>query len=245
MEHWAPVFGYEGIYETSTKGNVRSVRRLMKMRVGGGKSFEEVRGGCVLKPFPKAHGYMFVTLRHAASEHAHKKLQIRSVHSIVCEAFHGTRPSTKHQVNHKDGNKTNNAPDNLEWMTPIENIQHSAFVIGTHVKGSRCPASKLKESDIPAICTAFNSGTYIKDIARQYGVSTFVINSILSGKSWRHVARPIKPQGTRPLRSKFSDEEIHIIKKMRLEGSSYKEIRAIVKISHGYLSQILNALRSG
>jgi len=46
------------------------------------------------------------------------------VHRLVCLAYHGEPPTSNHCVNHKDGNKLNNKPDNLEWVTPSENSQH-------------------------------------------------------------------------------------------------------------------------
>ena len=54
-----------------------------------------------------------------------------NVHMLVCAAYHGPRPSDGHQCNHKDGDKLNNHPDNLEWVTQAENMQH-AWSIGIH-----------------------------------------------------------------------------------------------------------------
>ena len=47
------------------------------------------------------------------------------VHRIVCRAWHGPPPTPKHQVNHIDGDKTNNHPENLEWVTQTENMKHA------------------------------------------------------------------------------------------------------------------------
>lgn len=105
---------YEG-YEASSHGNIRSVDKIGVRGMGVNK----LRKGKVLKQRESATGYLRVNIM---VEGKHKTV---SSHRIVCSAFHGAPPYEKAQVNHKDGNKKNNKPDNLEWCTGAENQRHA------------------------------------------------------------------------------------------------------------------------
>ena len=91
-EEWRPVPGYEGIYEVSDLGNVRS------KRYG------------TLKPIPLPNGYLRVHLCNKGSK------RIKTVHRIVALAFL-PNPNNYPCINHKDENRANNNVDNLEWCT--------------------------------------------------------------------------------------------------------------------------------
>ena len=112
-EVWKPVVGYEGKYEVSNFGRVKS------LNVGG-------HGGVkIMKVRVTYRGYAYVDL---AQNGKYKK---ENVHRLVCSAFKRP-PVGNEQVNHIDGNKLNNVPENLEWCTPSENIRH-AFRTGLKV----------------------------------------------------------------------------------------------------------------
>lgn len=108
-EIWKPIKGYEGVYEVSNRGNVKTLRKnkVMSQQIG------------------KKNGYCYVGLFKNGKT---KKLL---VHRIVAMAFIDN-PMGKRTVNHKDGNKRNNAVENLEWATYSENHRH-AFKIGLKV----------------------------------------------------------------------------------------------------------------
>ena len=111
LEQWKPVYGYEGIYEVSSHGRVRSLDRTVTRSDGQVRHLE----GKVLRTPPmQPSGYPFVNLR------AQGKHRIRYVHSLVAEAFIGTRPEGM-EVCHYDGNKTNNHVDNLRYGTSRDN----------------------------------------------------------------------------------------------------------------------------
>lgn len=109
MEIWKDINGYEGYYQISNKGNVRSIDR-----------FDGVhdRTGTVIKPNLKTNGYLQVGLRK------HNKRKWIGVHRLVAIHFIDN-PENKPQVNHIDGNKQNNTVENLEWVTQEENQQHA------------------------------------------------------------------------------------------------------------------------
>ena len=67
------------------------------------------------------------------------------IHTLVAKQFIPNNDINKNQVNHKDGNKTNNSVDNLEWVTPKENVKHSIEILGNCFEGKNSPNSKPVE----------------------------------------------------------------------------------------------------
>jgi len=113
-ELWRPINTYEGYYEISTFGRVRSLPRLYKNSRGHHRRVK----GRVLKLQLDKDGYNTICLRlNRASKHI-------KVHRGVALAFIPNLEG-KPQVNHDDGDKTNNHVDNLEWATSSQNIQHA------------------------------------------------------------------------------------------------------------------------
>jgi len=105
IEEWRPVVGYEGYYDVSNQGNIRSVKRVVKC----GKQTMTVRES-IMHPQVDNSGYLCFSARKDGS---FKKVY---VHRCVAEAFLN-QEDQKDEINHKDGNKTNNCVDNLEWAT--------------------------------------------------------------------------------------------------------------------------------
>lgn len=113
METWKDVIGYEGLYQVSDLGNVKSLNYK-------GKGYEQN----LVTMVRKRDGYIEVGLCKDG------KNQKKKVHRLVAEAFL-PNPNGFPQVNHKDENKANNSADNLEWCTNQYNINYS---VGLHPK---------------------------------------------------------------------------------------------------------------
>lgn len=111
-EIWKDIPGYEGLYKVSNIGRIKSL------------NYGRMKKEQVLKP-KRASCYDVVYLSDG------KGHKYRTVHSLVAEAFI-ENPEEKAQVNHLDGNKRNNTADNLEWVTPAENIRHSVQILGNN-----------------------------------------------------------------------------------------------------------------
>lgn len=109
MEIWKDIFGYEGYYQVSNGGNVRSVDRI---DTRGYK-----RTGKLIKPNKNSDGYLILRLYKEGNK------KMISIHRLVALNFIPLVDG-KNIVNHIDNCVTNNSVDNLEWCTVIENIKH-------------------------------------------------------------------------------------------------------------------------
>jgi len=166
---------YEGIYQVSNLGRIRSLDRTLPTARGRNQTFF----GRILRPNIHNDGY------HARSLQKCGKITIKLVHRIVAAAFIG-EPSDGMEVNHKNGDKSDNSIDNLEYLTPSQNCIH-AHRTGLRVspKGSESRNSILTENDVTEIVSLFGKKT-MKDIAKQFGVHDTTVNCIAKGKTWSH-----------------------------------------------------------
>lgn len=172
-EIWCAIKGYEGSYAVSNHGRVKSLDRTVVMRNG----ISRTQKGCILKPSVNTQtGYESVCLwRDNAYDRA-------TIHRLVAAAF-VPNPDNKPEVNHIDSNRRNNHWSNLEWVTRQENILH-----GVEVGNIENPAAKLTKKEVREIRSRrLNSGTKLKALARDYGVTESAISNIINHKTWTHV----------------------------------------------------------
>lgn len=176
-ERWKPVGGFEGLYEVSNLGRVRSSGRWC---AGPSKSRAFFRPGRVLAPVAKSNGYLAVTLTKPDA-----RIQY-AVHVLVLGAFRGPRPTGAPHTRHRDGDKTNNRLSNLVYGTVAEN-EADRRAHGTLLLGSRHPAAVLTEAQAKRIRVA-PTLQRAYELALQYGVSANHGWSIYTGKTWKHLA---------------------------------------------------------
>lgn len=119
-EQWKDVPGYEGFYQVSNCGRVRSLNRTRTVKDAHGGLMVRADKGKILSPNNNGHGYLLVRLRKGENQKEN-----RYIHRLVAEVF-CERPDGCPVVNHIDHNPQNNSADNLEWCTQKENIQCSA-----------------------------------------------------------------------------------------------------------------------
>jgi hypothetical protein len=158
-EEWLPIKDYEGLYEVSSLGRVRSLERLANVRGGGVRVVQER----ILKP-SVSKGYQRYTLQ------SKDKPKIFFGHRLVANAF-VWNPHKKPWVNHVDFDRQNNKPHNLEWVTSVENIRHSTNAghysgMNNHNFSAVWTVEKIREAVtmIPTHST--------RDISKCLGVST-------------------------------------------------------------------------
>ena len=163
---WRKIPGFSN-YEASSCGMLRS---LNYKRTGKQKILQPADSG----------GYLKTMIKSDSGKYCSK-----TVHFFVTLAFFGERPREL-EVNHIDGNKYNNAIENLEYCTRSENCQHS-FDIGLQKpkRGELNGNSKLKIDDVESIRNqAKNSGRYYgrKNLAEKYGISEAHVKDIVNGR---------------------------------------------------------------
>ncbi|CEQ01670.1 NUMOD4 motif/HNH endonuclease [[Clostridium] sordellii] len=119
---------------------------------------------------------------------------IRGLHRIVATVFI-PNPENKPEVNHIDGDKTNNRVDNLEWVTKKENQQHEAKRLKKR-SGESCYMSKLDEDIVMEIYNKCKEGKMrYKDIAEEYNVNPSFVSQLVTNRVWRHLnLPPLKPK---------------------------------------------------
>lgn len=167
MEIWKEVIGYEGYYQISNLGNVKSYDRMHSS--GLGRTY--FKPGRILKPAKGSHGYLGVLL-------CKNKVQISNcIHSLIAKAFI-PNPLNLRYVNHKDGNKLNNSIENLEWVTAQQNCQHA---YDTNLRKPFRKATTEQVIQIRALSNCFNMSNTL--LANMYGLVQPTVSCIVNYKS--------------------------------------------------------------
>jgi hypothetical protein len=165
VDEWRNIAGYEGLYQVSRCGLVRSLRRHKLMAVVHNQA-----------------GYRQVNL------YRESKVKNFLVHRLVAAAFLGPIPKGM-QVNHKDGDKENNSVDNLEFMTPEENREHAIRTGLTPCsKGEANVRAKLKEAQVREMRSLRQAKVKLADLASRFGITVRMVCEIVSRRAWKHVA---------------------------------------------------------
>jgi hypothetical protein len=163
---WRPIPGWP--YEASNDGQIR--------RASGGRG---ARALTVLRPAVTEEGYLRVGL------HDDGRRRSTGVHRLVALAFIGDPPTAAHDVNHKNGVKTDNRPDNLEWATCAENIAHAVSMgLRASKVGALNGRAKISHSDAVAIRVALREGATYEQVARTYGIGKSQVWNVKSGRAW-------------------------------------------------------------
>ena len=159
--------GYEGRYAVSNFGEIFSVYKNGKV--------------VALRQAKQRDGYHLVRLYKKAQQ------QDRLVSRIVAEHFI-ENPNNYKEVNHKDGDKSNNSYSNIEWCTRSQNMTHAIKMGLAKRFGENCGTSKLTESDVLKIRKTYSSGGVSQsEIARDYKVTPSAIYYIVKNKTWKHI----------------------------------------------------------
>lgn len=167
-ETWKSITGYEGIYEVSDTGKVKSIyyKRTKK---------EIILTPCIIQGYSL---YKLVSLDGKRKWHrANRLVAIQFI----------PNPENKLTVNHKDGNKLNNTIDNLEWATPLENTTHAIKTGLRDTRGQKHPMTNIIDDEV-----IFMRNVYVKRknagwLMRLFDISKNQLNDIVKRRTWSHV----------------------------------------------------------
>lgn len=184
-EIWKEIKGYEGYYEASNKGQIRSTQRVITLVTRDGKDRPSVFKGKVLKQtdeIKNRHNWLPRKFVQLSKDGIRKRYY---AHRLVAETFI-PNPNNLPDVNHKDGNPFNNNVDNLEWSSRKRNINH-AF------------DNKLIKTEKPVAKISIQTGKVLEiyksesEACRQYGVTQGKIlraiqrNGTSCGFKWKYI----------------------------------------------------------
>lgn len=176
-ERFEDIIGYEGLYQIGTHGTVVS---LAKEKLGKSSCVYETKQKKLIPQINKI-GYNSVILTDEFG--CTRKIDI---HRLVALQF-VDNDFNKPQVNHIDGNKSNNHISNLEWNTAKENMQH-ASIMGLVVRGETHHHATLTRNIVIFIKTALAHNTHTgSELARLFNTSAANISRIKRGDRWKHI----------------------------------------------------------
>jgi hypothetical protein len=144
------------------------------------------RDGSIIGPRGKPRKLCLVKGYYGFTAWWEGKVKTFLVHQVVCEAFHGAKPTAEHEVRHIDGDQLNNHATNLCWGTKAENAADRARH-GTLLRGERHPISKLTEQQVREIRTRYAAGESQVKLGPVYGVDRTTIRSVVNRKNWKHI----------------------------------------------------------
>ena len=176
-ELWKDVDGFNGWYQVSNLGSVRSCDRL----IDDGRLIK----GKVLSQETSKDGYKRVALCRAGKHYK------RFVHRLVAAAF-VENPNNYPVINHIDQNRLNNVSSNLEWCTVKYNVNYGerAEKYSNKTHGELHYMHKLSNEDVTSIRSEYQFGKKgfgTESIAKKYGVHRMTVKAIVTGKTWKHL----------------------------------------------------------
>lgn len=209
-EVWKDIDGFEGHYQVSNLGNVRSCDRVRKSR---GDSVAPLKGK-LMKLKVNNKGYFEVHLRN-------NEINVYwNVHRMVAKAFI-SNPHNLPVVNHKDGDKLNNRVDNLEWTTPRGNHSHAVdtgLIVQNNGKTIYTPEFKQQVFDYKQ-----KTGCSICELSRVFNISQRTAGRIANGKLGEKITARLV-NGELIVRKALTPEQIEEIRQLRKEGMTLSSI---------------------
>jgi hypothetical protein len=179
---WRPIADYEGLYEVSDRGEIRSLDRVLIKQNRRGGSYKAHHKGRIMRLTPDKDGYLQVSLCKNGL------IKKRKVHKIVLETFDRPCPAGQETLHGAGGVSDNRWPENIKWGTHAEN-EFEKLESGTAQFGSRVYGSKLTE-DIVRDSRRQVTFEYVSigSLADEHGVDYHTMWMAVTCRSWKHVS---------------------------------------------------------
>jgi len=169
-EIWKDIPNYEGFYQASNLGRIRSLNRY--------GIYNKFYKGQILKQ-RNTRGYLQVNLSKNGKHKTHR------VHRLIISSFFGI---SKLQINHKNGIKSDNRLENLEYCTCSENIKHAYSLGLRNSYGEKSPNHKLTEHNIIKMKEMYKTGEYFqKTLAKLFNISQTHVSLIVNNCTWKYL----------------------------------------------------------
>jgi hypothetical protein len=176
-EVWKDIKGFEGLYQVSNLGNVKSLERIYYS--GEYYNIKKLCKTIILKGGKDRYGYIYVKFNK------NKSRKNFYIHRLVIEHFLRKIPKGL-TVNHIDGNKLNNAHSNLEICTSKENRAHAIKLGLVNVVGEKNPRAKLTTEDVLLIRSLKDKKT-VRELQSMFTIGEDQIRRILKRQAWKHI----------------------------------------------------------
>lgn len=236
-EQWKAVVGFEGLYEVSDLGRVRSLDRVVDTPQGSAS----IRG-VMLRLHNPGNGYRQVGLSSAG------KVRRASVHRLVLKAFTGDPPEDRPHVNHINFDRDDNRLVNLEYCSPTENMKHSSASGRLGALTNPKKSTKYSKATILEALGLVREGvTLLSDIDAKFGFHRGYAASLRAGRTWT------SPCSDRPKLSEIARDRLHShkvsveeaddIRGRVASGEMQKSVAEDLGLSKALISKIVNFKR--
>lgn len=177
MEEWRDIPGYEKYYQVSNKGRVRGLDRYSDSWKG-----QKIKGKTLaIHKHHKGYVKAYLTKNGQAKG--------KFIHILVAMSFIGPIPKNK-QVNHINGKKSDNRPENLEYCTASYNMLHSHRILKktSNLQGEKHWNAKLTKKDVLDIRRLYDTGRFTqRELASLFSVKCPAITKIVLRQKWTHI----------------------------------------------------------
>lgn len=178
MEIWKDIKGYEGVYQVSNLGRVRSLSR--ELTYSDGRKYQ-YKGKVLKVNVNKVCGARMVHL------YLNQSREALLLHRLVAVAFI-PNPSNKPEINHINGDRSDNSVSNLEWATRAENMEHGFRTGLINNTGTNHGNNVYPDEQIREVKRLLKEGSLTqKAIAEVTGVKKGTVEQIAQGRQWRHI----------------------------------------------------------
>lgn len=168
-----------GVFEVHSDGTVWKIRRKQQARGGAGWVWVAMTPKRVGHKTPYGHLHYAITVNRVAHSFW--------LHRVVWRVLCGDIPEGL-EINHKNGDASDNRPENMELVTHTENMRHRDEVIKTTERGEQRYNAKLTEAKVRMIRASDGSRSTILRFAEAFGVNHTTVEDVLAWRTWKHVS---------------------------------------------------------